>query len=384
MITKDRSLKSISDKRELPVNSLIIQVGPYPPPYGGISVRIKRLSGLINAAGTKCVVFSPKQRANHPNMLSFVDCTKVILRNMWFRWRQTLLVHIQHSEMQTFRMKWYFFISLIRLGGGKVVVSLGSLQHDLRKVSFCKTFWFKHVTKLVNQYIGVGPHIAEKLIEGGCPKEKVCIIPGFVPPDEEELVEGDSISEELNGFLEKHRPIVMANASGVVSQKGRDLYGLDMCLELTARLRNNYPNLGFVYAIAPGGHGSIDNWDYVEKIRKISRDHKVEHNFYIRIASQPLAPLLRRCDVFVRPTCTDGDANSVREALYFGKPVAASDAVWRPDGCLTFRDGDTDDFTKKVDMILNNLEFYQQRIAQLSTAFPHHDLLRLYAEILTS
>jgi glycosyltransferase involved in cell wall biosynthesis len=45
-------------------------------------------------------------------------------------------------------------------------------------------------------------------------------------------------------------------------------------------------------------------------------------------------------DIFLRPTRSDGDANSIREALYLGVPVIASDCVERPDQVLTFRTGD--------------------------------------------
>ena len=44
----------------------------------------------------------------------------------------------------------------------------------------------------------------------------------------------------------------------------------------------------------------------------------------------PFIPVLRLTDVLLKPTNTDGDAISVREALYLGVPVVASDVVERP------------------------------------------------------
>jgi glycosyltransferase involved in cell wall biosynthesis len=255
--------------------------------------------------------------------------------------------------------------------------------HDINKLPPLKRLFFKCVTNQIESYVAVGPEIADKLIKGGCPKNKVSVIPGFTPPDEEELFDPKSISVDLEWFLEKHNPIIMANASGVVFCNGRDLYGLDMCVELASRLRGHFANLGFIYAIAPGGHGSMDHWDYLERMREMSREKNLESHFYFRICSEPLTPLLRRCDVFVRPTCTDGDSNSVREALYLGKPVAASDAVSRPEGCLIFRDGDINDFAEKVVMILSNYASHKRRIQELKASFPHYELLRLYARVLS-
>jgi len=368
---------------KLPQDSVIIQVGNYPPPYGGISMRIKRLTGLVNALGGKCVVFSPKQSAFHPDMVSFLDFGKIILRNTLPKRRKRLLFHVQHSEIQTFRMKWYLFLFLIKLVGGKVVLGLGSLRYDLRKLPLFKKLLFKRVSKLVDHYIAVGPHIADKLIMEGCPKQKISIIPGFVPPDEEELFNPKSISPDLEVFLKEHNPVISANASGIVFYDGKDLYGLDMCVELSARLHNQYPNLGFVCAIAPNGHGSKnDDWEYLEKIRRLVQRLQITPNFYFRICSEPFTPLLKRSDIFVRPTCTDGDANSVREALYLGKPTVASDAVARPEGCLTFKSGDVQDLYRKVDDVLKDYGEHKKRISEMNMPQPHQDLLQLYSHLL--
>jgi glycosyltransferase involved in cell wall biosynthesis len=368
----------------LPKGSIIIQVGIYPPPYGGISMRIKRMANLVNKAGAKSCVFSLRQRTIHPGMLSFREYAGILLRNMWPRWRKRLLVHIQHSEIYTFRMRWYLFACMVRLASGKVVVTLGSLRYDLSELSPYNKFWFKHFTKLINRYIAVGPHIADKLIMEGCPKEKLSIIPGFVPPDEEELLNGKGISEDLERFFEEHSPIIAACASGIVFTNGRDLYGLDMCIELTARLRNNYPRLGFIYVIAPGGHRSPDDWDYLRKMRGVSMSLDLETDFFVRVSADLFTPLLKRCNIFVRPTCTDGDANSVREALYLGKPVVASDAVSRPEGCLIFRDGDLDEFFDKVDRVIRDYPQHRKRINELNISLPHRKLLQLYSKILSA
>lgn len=366
----------------LPKGSTIIQVGNYPPPYGGISTRIKRMANLINKAGARSCVVSLRQRTIRPGMLTFREYSMILLKNIWPKWRKKLLVHIQHSGIFIFRMRWYLFACIVRVAGGKVVVTLGSLRYDLNELSPCKKFWFQHFTALINHYVAVGPHIAEKLILKGCPKEKISIIAGFIPPDEEELMDEAGISPELRLFMEKKSPIIAANASGVVFYNGRDLYGLDMCIEIAFRLRLQYPNIGLVYAIAPGGHGTSDDWEYLNRMKSRCRSLELESNFFVRVRSEAFTPIVKRCDIFVRPTCTDGDANSIREALYLHKPVVASNAVTRPQGCLIYADGNTNDFCRKVSEILADYEYHQERIAQLKIYFPHNDLLRLYARIL--
>ena len=53
-------------------------------------------------------------------------------------------------------------------------------------------------------------------------------------------------------------------------------------------------------------------------------------------------------DVFVRPTRSDGDALSVREALALGRRVVASAIGHRPPGCMLFPSGDADALSARL------------------------------------
>ena len=57
--------------------------------------------------------------------------------------------------------------------------------------------------------------------------------------------------------------------------------------------------------------------------------------------------------LFIRATTTDGDSVSLREALYFGAPILASDVVPRPDGVMLFN-LEKDDLSQKVDEYLGS------------------------------
>jgi glycosyltransferase involved in cell wall biosynthesis len=62
--------------------------------------------------------------------------------------------------------------------------------------------------------------------------------------------------------------------------------------------------------------------------------------------------MISASDVFVRPTFTDGDSISVREALSLGIPVIASDCVERPDGVVLFKTGNAGDLSGKLQCAL--------------------------------
>jgi len=79
----------------------------------------------------------------------------------------------------------------------------------------------------------------------------------------------------------------------------------------------------------------------------------VEGNIHFETFNGLFVPVLAACDVFVRPTTSDGDANSVREALALGVPTVASDVVERPDGAIPYKCGDAKDFARAVRRALN-------------------------------
>ena len=74
---------------------------------------------------------------------------------------------------------------------------------------------------------------------------------------------------------------------------------------------------------------------------------------------------MKTCDLFLRPTNSDGDSVSVRESLSLGVPVIASDAAPRPNGTILFRSRDHDDLTNKTIDVLNNLDDYKVRLMTL-------------------
>jgi glycosyltransferase involved in cell wall biosynthesis len=135
-------------------------------------------------------------------------------------------------------------------------------------------------------------------------------------------------------------------ANGKVDRwHGEDLYGLDHLVELAVRLKPDYPDVGIVICF----------WDFqpqnneaLDALLEKTASRGVEENILFNTTAGLFVPVLDVADLFVRPTNTDGDANSIREALYLGVPCVASNAVERPNGTILFSTRDIDDFETKV------------------------------------
>ena len=68
-----------------------------------------------------------------------------------------------------------------------------------------------------------------------------------------------------------------------------------------------------------------------------------------------LWPLFKKINLFIRPTFTDGDAVSIREALSFNCSVIASDVVQRPKSTVTFKNRDFNDLYRQASSMLKSI-----------------------------
>jgi glycosyltransferase involved in cell wall biosynthesis len=158
----------------------------------------------------------------------------------------------------------------------------------------------------------------------------------------------DGVDSSVWRFAEDRHPVLSANGK-VNWYQGQDLYGLDLLVDLVARLAEDFPTIGLVICFFD--HFERDQ-SYVDSLVERARELGVERNILFNTARSVLLPVIDASDLFVRPTATDGDANSIREALYVGTPVVASDCVVRPAGVACFRNRDIDDLEATVRRVL--------------------------------
>src|SRR5262249_45769526 len=114
-------------------------------------------------------------------------------------------------------------------------------------------------------------------------------------------------------------------------------YGVPLVVEAASHLRPRYPGVGLLLI----GRAAIDARDLDGNLMVTG---ELPHDVTLGV--------MKKVDVFVRPTYFDGDASSVREALALGVAVVASDTDFRPDGVISFRRGDAADLTEKIAHVL--------------------------------
>jgi glycosyltransferase involved in cell wall biosynthesis len=187
------------------------------------------------------------------------------------------------------------------------------------------------------------------------------------------------IPPEVADFVNAHTPILMAIGK-LALMYGKDAYGMNLMLDLMSNLREDFPKIGLVVFFG-GAISETTNPIFEKSISRAQSFPLSEHILYYQGKGE-FYPALKICDVFLRPTTTDGDANSIREALWTGTPVVASDAVPRPDGCVLFHAELLDGFQNAVIDVLKNIDKYKESIKKCKLGNPALDMVNIYNNIL--
>ena len=132
--------------------------------------------------------------------------------------------------------------------------------------------------------------------------------------------------------------------------KNEDLYGLDICIDAVNKLKKEGYPVSFIFNVASTDKLKELYLNYQLKINELG----LTDDFLLINEKLSFVKLIERTDIVLRPTNTDGDALTVREALFLGKPVVASDIVERPAGTTLFSTRNADDMVIKLKLIIKD------------------------------
>ena len=152
-------------------------------------------------------------------------------------------------------------------------------------------------------------------------------IPAFIPPQKDVFLQV-KILEMVENLHMNGKKIVSTNASTVSFDKfGNEIYGIDFLVNF---FKND--NIRTLIVSDPSGN-------YRRRYINLQSDSVIFIDY-----PHPYYELLKHVDYFVRNTSTDGDAISVKEALFLGVPTFCSNVVERPNGTVLFHYSDSKSF----------------------------------------
>jgi glycosyltransferase involved in cell wall biosynthesis len=346
----------------------IILVGPLPPPLGGISVHLSRFNNYLQDNSVSTQVFNTSLKSKNVQELFFKFFN--ILKNLKRSKENDLIIHV-HSHNVFLRL---LFLIICKFYKVFYVITVHSYDTRNNKFSFINEYIFKNSDFIVT----VNSRIKNMILKKGINNSNIQVIPAFISPMYEK--DNEALSEEekiIANRITKGSPLILGNAYRYDFINEIDLYGIDISIETCKLLKNKYSNILFCFFIS-----QIDNIEYHSKIIQMIEINSLKDNFIIIDGNKPFYKFLKFANIFIRPTITDGDALSIREALALGIPVIASDCVYRPQNVITFKSRDIQDFCRTIENTLENIECISEQICACEQHSYEKEVLDCYIDLI--
>jgi len=321
--------------------TIIAILGNYPPPLGGVSVHIKRVMHKFK---------QQHNRVHHFDTLDRTTTAGYVMRLVWFLLRiKPGIVYYHTIDLNSRLIEFHLLTMLKKIVRFKLVVVEHNCRHLYDRSSEYKAT-FSRLMRAVDHLVLIG-NATEKSYKANriVTPQITTIEAAFLPPDQqEEQAILDTYPDQLRIFIKSHAFIITVNAFQLTLLEGKDLYGIDQCIELLRILGDK--NAGLIIVL--GHMGDIEHYQLLKQRIKL---YGLQDQCLWIMGQKELWPIIKYSQIFLRPTLSDAESVSVQEALHFKVPVVASDACIRPAKVLTFKTGNVEDFYAKIDHLRNHL-----------------------------
>lgn len=321
----------------------VLVVGSYPPPVGGITTHVFRLQERVcqDERVDMNVLDLKKMKLFGENgvALGFWDSFVFLF------FCNLVHVHISNNAKVA-------IVALFRALGKKVIYT----HHNSVTGN---EFVFYLVRLLSNGVVFVNSSFASKMNVA----ESEVVIPAFLPP-----FKTPGLREDVRLFLNNYNYVVAINAYSLNYISGGEVYGIDLLVDAVSRINNSrcFERKVCVVFFDPSGAYAKYDFKGVDALTNPA---------FKRFEGDDLSyfDLLKSCDLSLRPTRTDGDALSIRESLFLGVPVVASDCVERPVGVTLFESGNAVSLAESIEGYIKfqdtvprydqSVDFYEELIS---------------------
>lgn len=311
----------------------VLQLGPVPPPEGGISRNMLAIRDELRAAGHRCSIIATSKstvESNEPDVYHPRSKTALmgLLRNLD---HEVLHLHIGGGVTKRVLALAY---ACTLFGGMRTVMTLhsgGYATTDAAKNAKSSSLAGR-VFRRFSRIIAVNEDLADVFRRYGVAEEKLSVIMPYSlkAPDDNITVPVD-----LASFCKSHSPLLLA-----VGGLEKD-YDPLMQIAAMRDIVHDLPNAGLMIV----GSGSMR----VEVEGAIQKSGCAE-NIYLagNVDHGVTLHLIRDADIVLRTTLFDGDAISIREAMFLDTRVIATNTATRPDGVHLIGVGDSAGLVEKI------------------------------------
>ena len=286
-----------------------------PPPIGGVTIHVRRLLDHLANDGV-----------NHTfEKISKASIPKVLLRIAIHR-----KFHLHTSNI-------YLMFLLTSWGRLCFRTPIITLHSDFARFSGVRGTLLKYSIKLAKYPIVLNNDSFKNAKQLNTSTQK---IPAFINPLRIKNLSLNDLSI-LDSLKSGYKTVFYSSAYNVsINAKGEEVYGISHLVKLFVPR----PESALIISDPSGNYSNFLN------------ELRISIPKNVKLISHPhdSIPILTNTDCYIRATTTDGDSLSVKEALYYGIPVLASDCVSRAIEVQLFKSGDFNDLGQKIDQFCLN------------------------------
>ena len=337
----------------------IIEFCPVPPPYGGVTVFVKRLSDKLRSDGlivggyytSDCDNQDVKNLAHYYEIPPYAGGSVVSraynqIKRMFNNWLQICPFDVVHYHgLENLKFLWFLY----RYCSKKVVITVHSamIENFYRQTDRINKHYMRQLAGADIQWIAVSQQAKDCMLRLPFSfKNEILVVPAYVPIETPDT----PLPDDMLSYINSHKKNIAFYGRSFMLNNGLDVYGFEPTLRMYADvIKANRDDIGLVFCLSEDKEK-----DKIAKLHQLAKSLKIDDKVYWQIgAINNINCLWKSIDVYVRPTSTDGDSVAVREVLDQGVQVVASDVCWRPDNVISYHFGDQQDFVKKVLLALS-------------------------------
>ena len=314
----------------------VVQLGPYPPPHGGVQTNLVAIREFLLRRGIACPVINLTRFRSQTREDVYYPANALEVVSLLVRLRGDI-IHIHLGGGLTPRLIG-LCLACSLVPGAKTVLTFhsGGYPSSAEGRTARRTSVRGLVFRRLDAIIAVNQEIAGLFRKFGVPSERIHLILPHAPA----LLDRDvALPELLAEFLRTHDPVL--STVGLLEPE----YDLQLQIEALGQVRTSHRSAG----LAIIGAGSLE----AELRRLIATQPWSEH--IALCGDVPRAATLRviaESRLLLRTTRYDGDSVAVREALALGTPVIAADNGMRPGGVCLIPAGDREALCQAILQLL--------------------------------
>ena len=195
----------------------------------------------------------------------------------------------------------------------------------------------KLAMKLVSVPVLINKESFEKVREFN---NNAVLLPAFILPVEGEEVLSNDAKIIIDRIKETGKTLFITSTNHrAFTDDGKEIYGIEFLVDYFSK-QDSYQLL------------VLDPFSEYKQVY----EGRLPDNITILSGAYSFCGAVKMADVVVRNTPTDGDAFSVKEALWLHKPTIVTDAVSRPEGVFLFHYNDEHSFEQAIRTALSNKE----------------------------